>query len=218
VNKIIAQDINVQFDQELIISGLSFVIQPGITRITSRTGGGKSLVLKLISGLLEPSSGKIYFDDLDMTDLGFEDWTKQRRHMGYSFDFGGLLNNRSLFENLVLPLHYHQIYDLDKAKEVVNEWLQKFDLFNCAHLRPSQVTGSQRKAVCVVRSMVMSPKVLLLDDPTTGLKNSVRKVLMNELKNRMSQGELTHVIFTSDDEDFVQEFQEKSQEIQLRDF
>lgn len=206
MNNISAKALSVDFGKGKIFENLDFKITPGFSRITSSHGGGKSILLRVLSGIVPVVEGQLFFDDLEVSQFVFEDWASLRKKIGYSFDFGGLLSNRTLFDNLMLPLQYHQFLNELEAQNKVEELLQKFDLFSDRFARPSEVTGSQRKAACVARSMVLDPEVLILDDPSTGLNPFVKKTLFKEIEIAQKERGLKFVIYTSDDSEVTKRF------------
>lgn len=207
IQSIEARNLSFSYGLKPLISNLSFKISSPCTHITSAANGaGKSTLLKLLCGGLSPSSGDLLFNGTSVAGYSFEEWKTYRRSIGYSFDFGGLLSNRTLFENLALPLLYHNVMSNEEIEKKVDEYLLKFDLMDQKNLRPSEVSGSQRKATCVVRSILMDPEVLLLDDPTTGLKSSMKSALFEELERVMEFGKIRFLIFTSDDGDMSERF------------
>lgn len=206
MKSISAKSLSVDFGKGNILENLEFKISSGFSRITSSRGGGKSILLRVLSGVIAPTNGELFFDDLDVSKFTFEEWGNLRKKIGYSFDFGGLLSNRSLFDNLMLPLQYHRFLSEPEAFEKVEGLLGKFDLFSDRFSRPSEVTGSQRKAACVARSMVLDPEVLILDDPSTGLSPSVKKTLFEEIELAQKERALKFIIYSSDDSEVVSRF------------
>lgn len=206
IESIEVRDLSLSFGETSVFEGLNFKIPGGFSQLTSQLGSGKSSLLKLFAGLLRPTRGQILINDLDVSDFTFEEWARFRLRIGYSFDFGGLLNNRSLFDNLLLPLHYHNFLDYKEACAHVEELLVRFDLIKEKNLRPSEVTGSQKKAVCVARSLILNPEVLLLDDPTIGLKSSTKEALFAEVESHMENKNLKYVLSASDDPELLARF------------
>lgn len=206
IDRIEVRDLHFSFGEKVIFEDLNVQLNPGFSHLTSGLGSGKSTLLKMLVGLLSPDQGKILYNDQDVSGFSFEEWASLRLRIGYSFDFGGLLNNRTLFENLLLPLHYHNALSYDEAILRVEELLEKFDLIKEKDLRPSEVTGSQKKAACVARSLVLHPEVLLLDDPTIGLKSATREALFSEVEEHMSKRNLKLVISASDDVELLDRF------------
>jgi phospholipid/cholesterol/gamma-HCH transport system ATP-binding protein len=171
-----------------------------VVALKGNFGAGKSTVLKLLATLAEPNSGEYWINDHLVSDMSFEELIPFRLKMGYGFDYGGLLNNKSLRDNLMLPLQYHKLTSSEEMAERVSGLMEKFDLSFVGSHRPSSVSGSQRKLTCVLRALVVNPEVLLLDNPTHGLNENAVGLLIDEIRLRRESGELKHVFLVSDDE------------------
>lgn len=176
--------------------------------VTGPPGSGRSVVLKLINGLIQPTQGTVVINGRPLIEMDFNELQKLRLSIGYSFDFGGLISNRTLFENLMLPLVYHSI-GKDKSRTERVEFL--LDLFKIslldAHSRPAEVQGSVRKAISVARAFVFDPEMILLDEPTTGLGKEVKVSLHNHLQKIKSE-QKKHIFIASEDLDFVSDLTE----------
>lgn len=138
-------------------------------QVLGDNGSGKSALFKLLLGLTLPYQGQVRFNGIDITRLSFEEFSPFRLTLGYSFDTGGLLNNRTLADNLNLPLLYHNESSADKASERVQDLLHVMGLKAYAHLRPAAVSGGVKKAACVARCFIMKPEIVFLDEPLVGL-------------------------------------------------
>lgn len=166
--------------------------------VRSPGGRGKSTLLRLLAGLIAPHHGKYLIDGRAVSEMSFEEFLPYRLAMGYSFDFGGLLNNKSLAENLLLPLVYHNLAPQSEAVERVEHALQLFALDQNKDARPSAVPGSQRKMTIVLRSFIHWPQVVFLDDPLTGLKQDNINDLIHYVEEGYSMRGLRQVFFTSE--------------------
>ncbi len=167
-------------------------------------GRGKTSLLKLLAGLLSPQSGDYYINGQNVLEMSFEQFLPYRLSLGYAFDSGGLLSNRSLAENLILPLLYHKLLHPDEALDRVQEVFAFFGLLQAAESRPSSVSGSQRKLACVIRSFIHWPQVVFLDDPITGLKDDNLDDLLHFVTEGFSMRGLRQVIFTGENPDLAQ--------------
>ncbi|MCS6838560.1 MAG: ABC transporter ATP-binding protein [Bdellovibrionaceae bacterium] len=174
--------INVTFDQ--VGSVFDLKASPNI-RI--------SHFLKTLAGLMQPIGGDVYFNNYSLYNLDFFEAIDLRLKIGYSFDLGGLLNNRSIQDNLLLPLDYHNILSPDERKEKVFSLLKDFEIFEYANMLPALVPGRVRKMVIVLRPLLLNPQVLILDDPWTGLLDHQRKRMVNHIVERMQDGNLRFV-------------------------
>lgn len=170
---------------------------------TGSSGVGKSTLMKILVGLSTPTAGRYKFDDVDILPLSFEEFLPYRLNIGFSFDLGGLLSNRTLLENLLLPLQYHERMDRAEALARVEDVMREFCIWPNRNLRPSNVSGGQRKAACVARALVTNPEILILDQPTTGLDKMATGALMNYIEKGKSAGWLKHLFVTSADSSFT---------------
>ncbi len=170
---------------------------------TGSSGVGKSTLMKILVGLSTPTSGKYMFDETDILPLSFEEFLPYRLSIGFSFDLGGLLSNRTLLENLLLPLQYHERMSRAEALARVEDIMREFCIWPNRNLRPSNVSGGQRKAACVARAIVANPEILILDQPTTGLDKMATAALTNYIVKGKKEGWLKHLFITSADSAFT---------------
>lgn len=175
--------------------------------VKAEQGAGKSSLLQILAGLQIPQSGKYLINGEDVCDMSFEEFLPYRLQIGYTFDYGGLINNRTLFDNLMLPLLYHQILTPKEAKERVEEVLKEFDIVNFANERPAHVPGRIRKIVCLLRALVMRPQILLLDDPSVGLGQDFICVLVDHIYRGRKSGVFSHIFVSSYDDMFMNLFE-----------
>jgi len=166
--------------------------------VRSPGGRGKSTLLRMLVGLLTPGSGNYFVNGESVGEMSFEQFLPLRLSMGYSFDMGGLLNNKTISDNLILPLVYHNILSHEEAAQRVLEVTDSFGMSQTRDLRPYAVPGSQRKLACVVRSMIHWPQVLFLDDPVTGLKEDNLNDLLYYVEESFGSRGLKQVIFTGE--------------------
>ena len=176
-----------------------------MVKIDARDGSGKSSLLRLLAGLLEPTGGHYLINDLKVNEMSFEEFLSLRLQIGYSFDLGGLLNNKTLAENIGLPLLYHKVCSQEEAHERTQAMIAAFGLEAASSKRPSAVRGSDRKATCLARALIMKPQVVLLDDPTTGLSLGLTERLVGVLQGQMKEN-LKHIFIASDDQKILSEF------------
>lgn len=183
-----------------IFHKISFELpKSGAVWINTRSGDkGRSTLIRILAGLAQPTSGRYLINGQDVTKMSFEEFLPYRMRIGYGFDMGGLMNNRTIFENLALPLQYHGLCDHDEVIQKVGRALDFFSLSKTRGLRPSAISGSQRKLTCLVRAFIHNPQVVFLDDPLTGLKdNDVTRLIQFIREGQQSRG-LKQVFFTSE--------------------
>lgn len=194
------KNVTLGYQQTSILDGISLDLPQGrCVRVGGYAGSGKSAVLKLLAGLITPISGEYLINENPVNQMSFEEFLKFRLNIGYSFDLGGLLNNRTLKENLTLPLEYHNRFSPTLIKEKLAHFLEIFNLGTVADRRPSAVSGSQRKACCVARALMMEPQMLIMDDPATGLGAAAVQALADHVTAEMKSGGLKFVVLATDD-------------------
>lgn len=171
--------------------------------IKSEQGAGKSTLLQILAGLIVPQSGKYLINDENVMDMSFEEFLPYRLAIGYTFDYGGLINNRTVFENLMLPLLYHKLIDPSEAERNVKDLIKRFDLEKFKDERPAHIPGRVRKIACLLRSLVTDPQVLLLDDPSVGLGQDISLRFLDLIETHKKTKGLKHIFITSYDEKFM---------------
>lgn len=171
--------------------------------VKAEEGAGKSSLLQILGGLQIPQSGKYLINGEDVVEMSFEEFLPYRLQIGYSFDYGGLINNRTLFDNLMLPLLYHKVVSPEEAKARVDEIIRVFDLEKFSNERPAHVPGRVRKIFVLMRSLILRPQILLLDDPSVGLGQDSVYAFVDYLHKLRKEGFLNHVFISSYDEKFM---------------
>ncbi len=167
---------------------------------SAQMGAGRSTLLQIMAGLTPISSGKYLINDKNVADMTFEEFIPYRLTMGYSFDYGGLLSNKTLFDNLILPLLYHKLFSEEEAERRVNMYMQEMGILRYKDQRPSAVQGSVRKITCLLRPILSHPQVLLLDEPSLGLSQDLILKYFDLIQDLRRQGSAKHVFVSTFDE------------------
>lgn len=190
-------------------SSLAFPLGETISLRGDR-GSGRSTLLQLLAGLQLPTMGQIKMNEINVSDLSFEEFLPYRLKIGYTFDLGGLISNRTIMDNLLLPLEYHNACSAKEARDRVDYYIDKFTLHKAKDVRPANVPGGIRKLTCLIRSLLMEPEVLLLDDLTVGLSKP-QVDLFCDCMDDLRKAKKTHtVIFSSYDESFIRQIETSS--------
>jgi len=164
------QDVHKGFGELIVLDGVNLQVVRGETlTIVGRSGIGKSVMLKTLTGLMPVDSGHIIVDGDDVTALSEDELRRVRRKIGMLFQSAALFDSMTIFENVVYPLREHT--DLDEAKqlEVVKETLAMVDLPGVEDQYPGELSGGMRKRVGLARAIALRPPIILYDEPTTGL-------------------------------------------------
>ena len=173
------------------------VINDGdIVTIIGPSGTGKSTLLRMINGLEKPTSGKVFFNDEEITADGY-DIIKLRRKVGMIFQSFNLFNNMSVLDNLVVPQLDILKAEKNEAREKALDMLKKVGMFQQANRMPSQLSGGQKQRVAIARTLVMDPEVILFDEPTSALDPTMVIEVENTIK-WLAENHITMVIVTHD--------------------
>ncbi len=170
--------------------------------VRGESGAGKSTLLRLLAGLESITSGELLINGEDVSEMSFEEFLPYRLGIGFSFDLGGLINNRSLFDNLMLPILYHQEMDYSEASQWVLELMSAFGVESYKEDRPAMVSGRIRKSVVVMRSLVLRPSTLLMDEPLTGMSREMISALVTTISVLQAKWGLKNIVIATGHEMF----------------
>lgn len=135
--------------------------QAEIVVIRSTPGSGSSTLLQILAGLQIPTSGSYLINGIPVEKMSFEEFLPFRLRIGYGFGMGGLISNRTLFENLILPLNYHKICSQQEATNLVLTLMDRFELMKYKDLRIAYVSPSHRKITVLIRALIMKPGFII---------------------------------------------------------
>lgn len=172
------------FGERTVLKGVSFEIQEGeILFILGTSGTGKSVLLKNIVGLLRPDSGKIWIDGQEVSRIPEEDYFPVRKKCGMVFQHPALFDSLTIFENVAFGLRRHLRLPEDEIKTRVQKCLSLVNLKGIEEKRPAEISYGMQKRVSVARTLAVEPRILLFDEPTTGLDpvttNAVNQLILS---------------------------------------
>ena len=167
---IVFERVFLAFGDNVILKDISFELRAGYTKIfLGASGAGKSTILKLILGLLKPQAGRIWVNGVRVDTLGEYDMMKVRDDVGMVFQEGALFDSLTVRENVGYKLYEESDTPLEDVHRRVEEVLGWVELDEHIDKMPSQLSGGQRRRVAIARAMTFQPRILLYDEPTTGL-------------------------------------------------
>ncbi|MEI7973093.1 MAG: ATP-binding cassette domain-containing protein [Bdellovibrio sp.] len=197
------RELAMSFDDHSLFAGINFQFpMDSVVCFCGELGSGRSTVLQILAGLILPSDGSYLINSRAVEEMSFEEFLSFRLKIGYAFDLGGLLNNRSLLDNLTLPLLYHRLFLPAEAEEWALQFLEEFQLQDLRHKRPSFVSPNVRKLVVLLRSLIHRPEVLLLDDPATNLRDEQILKFFDLVERHRQKENLRHIFLTDLEESF----------------
>ena len=167
---IVFDNVSLAFDDKEILRKVSFTLKTGHTKIfLGASGAGKSTILRLILGLLKPDSGQIFVNGERVDNMREDDLMKVRADLGMVFQEGALFDSLTVRENVGYKLFEESDLPLDEVNRRVEEVLGFVRLKDFIDRMPSELSGGQRRRVAIARAMTAKPRILLYDEPTTGL-------------------------------------------------
>ena len=182
---IVFEDVHLSFEENQVLRGVSFRLPYGETKaLFGVAGAGKSTILKLALGLLQPDSGKITVLDSEVTSMREQDLFPLRGQLGMVFQESALFDSLTVRENVAFRLmEEHGIYD-DEIDRRVREALRFVELEHTVDLFPSELSGGMRRRVAIARAIITQPQLLLYDSPTAGLdpvtSNTIIELVMKQ--------------------------------------
>jgi phospholipid/cholesterol/gamma-HCH transport system ATP-binding protein len=192
-------DVHKAFGPKQVLQGFTLDVVEGETMvIIGYSGTGKSVAIKHIVGLLEPDSGQVIVDDLEVPKLSRRELYKLRARIGYVFQFAALFDSFTIGDNVAMGLRKQQELTDREIADRVQEALELVDLPAVADRFPAELSGGMRKRVGIARAIALRPKYILYDEPTTGLDpvtSAVIDQLMVRMRDRLG---VTSIVITHD--------------------
>jgi ABC-type methionine transport system ATPase subunit len=186
--------------EKTIISELSLTIPENETLIFAGAGeSGRSVLLQIIAGILAPTNGRVLYDDIDIYDADLDQLKEIKRQIGFSFQHEGLLSNLTIEENVLLPVKFFDSEAVESYFPRINELLDFFSIKDTWKKRPAELSIQKKKILVFIRSIIMNPKILFIDDPYFSLDQFYQNRILESLIQLKERG-LTLVIITNSNE------------------
>jgi phospholipid/cholesterol/gamma-HCH transport system ATP-binding protein len=164
------REVSLAFEEKQVLSKVSFRVDQGETLfLLGVTGAGKSVLLKLILGLVKPDSGQVLVQGRDLTPLPEEELDQIRRRMGIVFQEGALFDSLSVYENVAYRLREDGLIQEEEIERRVREVLRFVEMEEAIDKMPSELSGGMRRRVAIARAIISEPEIMLYDSPTAGL-------------------------------------------------
>jgi len=196
---VVFEHVSKAFGPKQVLRDVSFEVPSGQALcILGRSGTGKSVTLKLLISLLKPDQGKIWIEQDEITRLNEADLSKVRRKMGFLFQDAALFDSFSLYDNLALPLQRLTDKTREEIDSVVTKVLGQVGLAGDKAKMPAALSGGMRKRAGLARALVLEPKILLADEPSSGLDRITASEIDELLLRQKTEHQTTVIVVTHD--------------------
>lgn len=187
------------FGAQKVIDDVTMTIPGGKTTVVlGPSGTGKSVLLKLIVGLIHPDSGQILLDGKDLTTMSRDQIFEQRRRFGMLFQDGALFDSMPVDENIAFPLRRHTRKSEDEIQAIVAERLRVVGLAKAGHKYPAELSGGMRKRVGLARAIALDPEVVFFDEPSSGLDPVTASAIDDLILEMQRQKPRTFLVISHD--------------------
>jgi phospholipid/cholesterol/gamma-HCH transport system ATP-binding protein len=188
-----------QFGEHVVFRDFSMGFRRGETTVVlGASGVGKSVLLKLILGLLKPTSGRIFVDGADITRLSERNLVPVRKRFGMLFQGAALFDFLTVYENVSFALHEHKTLPEAEMRRIAAQKLALVDMAGTEDLLPEELSGGMRKRVGLARAIAMEPEVILYDEPTTGLDPVTADTINDLILRCQRELKTTGIVVTHD--------------------
>ncbi len=194
-----AENIFKSFDEMEVLKGVSMDFLPGKTNlIIGKSGAGKTVFLKILVGLFEPTSGHVWYDGVDFFSLSKKEVREIRMKVGMLFQGSALFDSMTVEDNVGFPLDMFTTRTKKEKLHRINEVLERVNLENVNDQYPSEISGGMQKRVGIARSIVMEPSYLFCDEPNSGLDPKTALLIDELIKEITYENNITTIINTHD--------------------
>ena len=188
-------DLYKQFQDQVVLRGVNLNIDKGQTlALIGGSGIGKSVLLKHIIGLIKPDHGEIFIDEQNINHLRGRALKRLKDQLGVVFQFGALFDSLTVFENVAFPLNEKTKLNDSQIYERVMKELTTVGLENDKDKYPAQISGGMRKRVALARCLILDPKIIFFDEPTTGLDPVIAQSIYKIIRTLQEERNVTALI------------------------
>ena len=182
-----------------VLKDISTTFDDGITNlIIGQSGSGKTVLMKNLVGLLEPSSGQVLYDGRDFVSMSKQEKVEMRREMGMIFQSAALFDSMTVLENVMFPLDMFSQMTLRERQRRAKDCLDRVNLLDADQKFPGEISGGMQKRVAIARAIALQPKYLFCDEPNSGLDPKTSLVIDDLLHSITHEYKMTTIINTHD--------------------
>lgn len=192
-------DLHKSFNSQKVLDGIDLEIERGkITVIIGKSGGGKSVLMKHLIGLMKPDKGEIWIDGVEISRLKERELNKVRRKFGMLFQEAALFDSMNVKENVEFPVREHTSMSQKEIDRTAEQRLREVGLLGFGDKMPSELSGGMKKRVGLARALVLDPEIILFDEPTSALDPIISLTIQDLIKETQMRLKKTYVVISHD--------------------
>ncbi|GAA5508237.1 ABC transporter ATP-binding protein [Novipirellula caenicola] len=197
---IVVDDLSVVFQKQTILQDINVSILRGQTiAVIGESGCGKTVFMKTLVGLIQPTQGSISFDGRRFDEMSMTELTRTRKRFGFVFQNAALFDSMSIFENVAFPLRQNEVVAESEVRDRVMQHLMEVGLpSEVARKYPAELSGGMRKRVGLARALILEPELVVYDEPTTGLDPIMSDVINELILETRRRYPVTSIVVTHD--------------------
>lgn len=193
------ENLSIRFGQRQVLNGLNLVLEEKKTTvILGPSGIGKSVMLKIILGLLKPQEGRVQIDGEDLLKAAPIRAKELRRPIGMLLQQGGLFDSLSVYDNIAFPLRYHRSCSEAEIRKRVERYSSLVEIDHALDVFPQDLSGGMRRKAALARALIQEPRYLLYDEPTTGLDPASSALVEIAIRRLGTELAMTSLVVTHD--------------------
>lgn len=193
------RDLHMSFGHKEVLKGVNATFNPGeCSLIIGKSGVGKTVLMKCIIGLLEPTKGRVLYNDIELQTLSPEETRLLRQKVGMLFQNSALFDSMNVMENVLYPLDMFSDEKGASRRARAKECLERVQLYDARYKYPGEISGGMKKRVAIARAIALRPRYLFCDEPTSGLDPETSKMIDILLREITLEGQMTTIVNTHD--------------------